>query len=148
MANICENVLKIQGSYTDILKFDVRFKGDENYSFENLYPTPSLSTSMACEWRRKHWGVKGDFSEESFFNDTIRNGDMETYYIFDTSWNGPEKLIKYISKEFPELGSLFFRVNQAIILGNAKNITKDSLCHMKNCLKRILHIGLVKMNFK
>lgn len=71
MSNICENVLKIQGSYTAILRFDERFRNgkeklDKNYSLNNLYPAPPLSMNDACEWCYEHWGVKGDFPMESF----------------------------------------------------------------------------------
>mgnify|MGYP003466282282 FL=1 len=105
MANLCENVLRISGAHKDIISFDERFRGgkdmkDEYYSFENLYPAPELSISDKCDWCKKHWSVKGDFYEENFAKDTIRDDDMETYYYFDTAWRGPELLIQHISKEF------------------------------------------------
>ena len=105
MANLCENVLRISGAHKDIISFDERFRGgkgmkDEYYSFENLYPAPELSISDKCEWCKEHWSVKGNFYEENFAKDTIRDDDMETYYYFDTAWRGPELLIQHISKEF------------------------------------------------
>lgn len=105
MANLCENVLRISGAHKDIISFDERFRGgkgkkDEYYSFENLYPAPELSISDKCDWCKEHWSVKGDFYEENFAKDTIRDDDMETYYYFDTAWRGPELLIQHISKEF------------------------------------------------
>lgn len=108
MANMCENVLRVRGDNQDIVRFDEKFRGgkemrDENYSFENLYPVPELSISEKCEWCREHWSVKGNFYEESFAKDTLRDDEMETYYYFDTAWRGPELLIEHVSKEFTEL---------------------------------------------
>lgn len=105
MANLCENVLRISGAHEDVVRFDEKFRGgkdmkDENYSFENLYPVPELSISDKCDWCKKHWSVKGDFYEENFAKDTIRDDDMETYYYFDTAWRGPELLIQHLSREF------------------------------------------------
>ena len=105
MANLCENVLRISGAHEDVVRFDEKFRGgkdmkDENYSFENLYPVPELSISDKCDWCKKHWSVKGDFYEENFAKDTIRDDDMETYYYFNTAWRGPELLIQHLSREF------------------------------------------------
>lgn len=108
MANLCENVLRVSGNNKDIQHFDEKFRGgkemkDENYSFENLYPVPELSVSDKCDWCKKHWSVKGNFYEESFAKDTLRDDEMETYYYFDTPWRGPELLIQHVSKEFTDL---------------------------------------------
>ena len=86
MANLCENVLRISGAHKDIISFYERFRGgkdmkDEYYSFENLYPAPELSISDKCDWCKEHWSVKGDFYEENFAKDTIRDDDMERHSI-------------------------------------------------------------------
>lgn len=106
MDNICENVLRVTGEHSEIVRFDEKFRGknrEENYNFSNLYPSPELSVSEKCEWCRQHWGVKENFYEDSFAKDTLRADEMETYYYFDTPWVGPEKLILYSSSEFTEL---------------------------------------------
>lgn len=108
MSNICENVLRVTGEHSEIVRFDEKFRGgkenkEENYNFSNLYPPPELSISEKCEWCRQHWSVKGNFYEDSFAKDTLRADEMETYYYFDTPWVGPEKLILYSSSEFTEL---------------------------------------------
>lgn len=108
MANPCENVLRVSGNNADILRFDEKFRGgrkmtDENYRFDNLYPTPELSISDKCDWCKEHWSVKGNFYEESFAGDTIGTSDTETYYYFDTPWTAPENLILHTSAEFPQL---------------------------------------------
>ena len=108
MANHCENVLRISGKHSEIVRFDEMFRAgkedmDYNYHFDNLYPTPELSICETADWRKAHWGVKGNFYEDSFAHDTIGANDLETYYYFDTPWVGPEALIEYVSATFPEL---------------------------------------------
>lgn len=108
MANHCENVLRVYGNHDDLVRFDCKFRAwkediDENYHFDNLYPTPSLPICETAEWRKSHWSVKGNFYEETFDRDTIRDNDMETYYYFDTPCVPPEALIRHISVEFTAL---------------------------------------------
>ena len=108
MANHCENVLRVSGFNKDIVCFDKKFRGgrdnrDENYHFANLYPIPDSSISDKCEWCKKHWSVKGNFYEQSFAKDTLRNDEMEIFYYFDTPNVAPELLIQYVSAEFAEL---------------------------------------------
>lgn len=108
MANYCENVLRVCGNHADLMRFDCRFRAgkenkDENYHFDNLYPTPSLSICETAEWRKSHWSVKGNFYEETFARNIIWDNDMETYYYFDTPWTPPEALILYVSEEFTAL---------------------------------------------
>lgn len=108
MANHCENVLRVSGLYEVLFAFDKKFRNGkknekDNYSFSNLYPSPSLSISDISEWRKKHWSVKGDFYENTFDSDVLLNGETEIYYYFDTPWVAPENLILYTSGEFPEL---------------------------------------------
>lgn len=105
MANHCENVLRICGNHADIIRFDCKFRGgkEKKYHFENLYPTPSLSICETAEWRKAHWSVTGNFYEETFDRDTIRDNDVETYYYFDTPCVPPEALIQHVSEEFTAL---------------------------------------------
>lgn len=108
MANHCENVLRVTGFNKDIVCFDEKFRGgkagkDENYHFENLYPIPESSIYDKCEWCKENWSVKGNFYEDSFSKDTLRNDEMETYYYFDTPNVAPELLFQHVSEEFPEL---------------------------------------------
>lgn len=108
MANHCENVLRVCGSHSDLIRFDSKFRADkenkeENYHFDNLYPTPRLPICETAEWRKTHWGVKGNFYENSFYRDMIWYDDMEAYYYFDTPNVGPELLIQHISEDFPDL---------------------------------------------
>ena len=109
MANRCENVLRVSGNYNGLSKFDAQFRGnkynsDEDYHFDNLYPTPrELVYSGAADWRREHWGVKGSFYEDSFACDKLCEGETEIYYYFETQWVGPKKLIEHISKEYKNL---------------------------------------------
>gem|GEM_PF-3926571 len=63
MANHCENVLRVYGNHDDLVRFDCKFRAwkediDENYHFDNLYPTPSLPICETVEWRKSHWSVK------------------------------------------------------------------------------------------
>lgn len=108
MANHCENVLRVSGYNHDIVCFDEKFRGgkeysEQNYHFANLYPIPNSSIPDKCEWCKEHWSVKGNFYEQSFAKDTLRNDEMETYYYFDTPNVAPELLIQYVSAEFAEL---------------------------------------------
>lgn len=109
MANRCENVLRVSGNYDELLKFDTQFRGnkynsDEDYHFDNLYPTPKeLVYSEIADWRKEHWSVKGNFYEDSFSCDKLCKGETEIYYYFETPWVGPEKLAEHISKEYKNL---------------------------------------------
>ena len=104
MANYCENVLRVVGDYADIAEFDRKFGNDGvGYHFDNLYPTPKLSVSDTCDWRKAHWGVKNNFYEDSLSKDYLIPGTMETCYYFDTPNTGPELLIQHVSAEFKDL---------------------------------------------
>ncbi len=108
MANQCENVLLVSGGYADLLKFDTKFRGgkenlDENYHFDNLYPTPDLSISDACDWRKEHWGVKGNFYEPTLKRDIVDIRFSDLNFYFTTPNTGPERLIKKVSQDFPTL---------------------------------------------
>lgn len=106
MANHCENVMRVSGNAEELLKFDIQFRGDndESYHFDNLYPTPKgLNICDVCDWRKKHWSVKGNFYEDSFDCDKVHGDMTEAYYYFDTPWVGPEKLMQYISKKYKGL---------------------------------------------
>lgn len=51
---------------------------------------------------------------------TIRNGDVETYYYFDTDFTGPELLIKHISSLFPELEFMLVSSEESTKYGKIK----------------------------
>ncbi|OQB11870.1 MAG: hypothetical protein BWY15_02375 [Firmicutes bacterium ADurb.Bin193] len=111
MANLCENVLRVSGYHDDLVRFGEAFRAgkedrEEYYHFDNLYPTPELSICDRVDWRKEHWGINGNFYEESFLRDVICEGDMEVYYYFDTPWVAPERLIEFVSKNYPELNFL------------------------------------------
>lgn len=108
MANRCENVLRVSGNYRDLMRFDSKFRAgkenrEKNYHFDHLYPTPNLPICETAQWRQAHWGVKGNFYEETFARDIIRDGDIEIYYYFETPSIGPELLIQRVSKDFPDM---------------------------------------------
>lgn len=134
MANICENVLRVSGAYEDILCFDKKFCGgrDKNYHFDNLYPTPELSISDMCDWCKKNWGVKGNFYEDSFAKDSIRKGDMEVFYYFDTPWTGPELLIQYVSGNFKVLEFLLIFSETGNGIGKIQKYQKGELVSDEN----------------
>lgn len=108
MANQCENVLTVSGAYKELLEFDNKFRGgkeniEENYHFDNLYPTPQLSLSDVCDWRKEHWGVKGNFYEPTLKRDKVNPEYKEVNYYFTTPNTGPERLIEKVSQDFPNL---------------------------------------------
>ncbi len=108
MANMCENVLIVKGNFADLLHFDETFRGgreniEENYHFDNLYPSPPLSISDSCDWCKKHWGVKGNFYECTFTRDKVNPKFNDVNYYFDTPNVGPTLLIEKVSKDFPNL---------------------------------------------
>lgn len=108
MANQCENVLSVYGEYAELLNFDSKFRGgkeniEENYHFDNLYPTSDLPISNACDWRKEHWGVKGNFYEPTLKRDMVNPKFKEVNYYFTTPNTGPERLIEKVSKDFPKL---------------------------------------------
>ena len=108
MANQCENVLSVNGDYAELLRFDSKFRGgkenlEENYHFDNLYPTPELSVSDACDWRKEHWGIKGNFYEPTLKRDVVNPKFKEVNYYFTTPNTGPERLIEKVSGDFPKL---------------------------------------------
>ena len=132
MANHCENVLHVTGDHADLLRFDRAFRAnkedlDENYHFDNLYPTPKLPICDMADWRKKHWGVKGNFYEDSFEHDCIMNGVMETCYYFETPWVAPALLVEAVSKKFPALTFLLVFREDGNRLGGMKAYSDGAL---------------------
>ena len=138
MSNVVENVLVVSGKHSDITSFDLKFRADkentdENYSFKNLYSDTEQTVPYSCEWCEEHWGVKGDFDRESFARDTIRQGEMETYYYFDTENKSPELLIMHVSADFPELeftlisGESGSKSGTLVVFDRGKEKTKEQL---------------------
>ena len=102
-----------------------RGKTDE-FSFHNLYPMPDelnitcgsnltdkekeqQKTNLqkyGCEdwysWRNKHWGTKWDCVDPTYLS-MERDGVKHSSWRFNTAWDIPRGLIRYLTKKFPEL---------------------------------------------
>lgn len=106
MPNICENVLRVQGETSELMRFDETFQGgtaNKEYSFNNLYSSPPFNDSETIEWCRRHWNVREDFYKHSFSHTPVTSTSHDCYYFFDTAFVEPSKLIKKVSTDFPSL---------------------------------------------
>ena len=56
-------------------------------------------------WANKHWGTKWDCYdvEDTFYDCTTKDGTRQAYWNFTTAWDMPRGLIRYLTKQFPEL---------------------------------------------
>ena len=84
----------------------------EDLDNEDLYEGSLAISNMqkyGCQdwysWRNKHWGTKWDCYdvEDTFCDSTNKDGIREAYWNFDTAWDMPRGLIRFLTRQFPEL---------------------------------------------
>lgn len=109
MPNWCENELKVQGSESELERFRLKAKSEEDkskdveatdLSLNNFIPMPAemLQGEKWYIWRVDNWGIKWDVKA---YYDGGSKGCI--YYNFDSPWSAPLTAIKKISEQFPEL---------------------------------------------
>lgn len=136
MPNWCENQLTIIGGSTLLRKFNKQFKsgqdlnwetkersGPKVYSFETFIPIPQEIIQQGFhkagyDWCIANWSTKWDINGVSQEAPFIKGKDLGSlYYLFDTAWGPPLKVVEAMSLQYPDLtfklvygesGSIFY----------------------------------------
>ena len=123
MANLCENVLIVEGEASEVLRFQETFAGklnglgEDNYRFSNVVPEnlPSGLDPSTCEdseiikaivdRRLNLWGSQIDelYTPDVQWYEYEENGFASVCLEFFTKWSPPTSFCMNASENFPNL---------------------------------------------
>lgn len=112
MPNWCENRLAVAGPREKLLAFAERMRVSDgesptDFSLARYKPTPpealadqrpETGVPQWYDWRLKHWGCKWDVTAT-----LVADEDDHLVYVFDSPWGPPDKAIRGLIVEHPEL---------------------------------------------
>ena len=129
MPNWVNNKFAVEGDPHLVQDFinEATDRGKTNeFSFQNLYPMPDELNitcgsnltdeekeqqkinlqKYGCEdwysWRNKHWGTKWDCVDPTYVS-MEKDGMQHSSWSFNTAWDMPRGLVRYLTKKFPDL---------------------------------------------
>lgn len=110
MPNWCDNILEITGPEAEIKRFRSEVRGQNDFDFENILPTPSEMADSGSltgggmpdwyDWRTSlaGWGTKWevDLNREEELPDGFR-------WEFHSAWSPPEGILAQLGAMYPSL---------------------------------------------
>ncbi len=134
MANHIQNRLEISGNAKEVAKVLNHIKGDGKIDFDKIKKMPTNDTTV--EWAYENWGTKWLAYDQ---DDKRTKGNV---IYFKTANNPPDVLIKYLSKQFPNVfifldyadehkgenvGKIKFKGGKMINYKPIKNFSKEAV---------------------
>jgi hypothetical protein len=95
MANMCLNVVEINGSKKDVKKF-LKLVGKE-FDFNKIIPLKDDSKAESS----KNWGCNSIAFDTEIDDFAVNDGFCN--WTFTTKWNAPDKIYKRLVELFPEV---------------------------------------------
>jgi len=106
MPNWCINHLAVLGTKDELKRFETMIKGPNGeIDFNKIVPYPArykgydgYNSGGGYEWCIENWGTKWNacrIEKEVYEN--------HLFYIFETAWEPPLKIVSALNKEYPEL---------------------------------------------